>query len=132
MVGVIWSMEDELFDIVLIGPHLGVLQALHPDDLQVAVVFYGRPVEGEMLKDIKCPLLGIYGTNDSQFPKRIVDSLEDSLEKCPIPFKISRYEGQSHAFVKDLEAIEQGGPATQAWEEFISFLGIHMQRKDVG
>lgn len=81
------------------------------------------------LKNIKCPLLGIYGTADSQFPKNVLDDFEEALDDLQVTTKISRYTNQPHAFVKDLDWIKQGGAAQEAWTEFLAFLDLNLKPK---
>ncbi|GMH43432.1 hypothetical protein BSKO_11354 [Bryopsis sp. KO-2023] len=99
----------------------------HPDDLQAAVVFYGRPVNAEQARQLRCPVLGIYGTSDSQFPKETVDAFETALSTLLVDTKVERYLDQKHAFVTDLEAIKKGGPPAAAWNSFLDFLDVHMK-----
>ena len=66
---------------------------------------------------------GVFGDKDRQFPPAAVTNLETLLKQIPnTSVDIRRYEGQSHAFVENLEAIKRGGDAGDAWSGFMSFL----------
>lgn len=51
------------------------------------------------------------------------------MDKLKVASKISRYSNQPHAFVKDLDLINQGGPAQEAWREFVAFLNHNLKDK---
>ena len=93
--------------------------------MAAVAVFYGKPLDGgaEELRAVGCPVLGVFGTADAQFPAQVVDEFESNLEAAMgVDGRVVRYEGEGHAFVKDIEEIKRGGSAGAAWGEFISFL----------
>lgn len=88
------------------------------------VVFYGSPVtDVNELKKLKAPVCGIYGSNDAQFPKPLLDKFQIALDQANIVNDVHVYDGVGHAFWKDMEQIERGQqPQTDAYEQCISFL----------
>ena len=88
------------------------------------VVFYGSPVtDVNELKKLKAPVCGVYGSNDAQFPKPLLDKFQLALDEANIVNGVRVYDGVGHAFWKDMEQIERGQqPQTDAYEQCISFL----------
>lgn len=94
----------------------------HPN-VAATVVFYGTPVtDPERLKNLRGPVLGIFGGADASIPLSTVNAFQAGLKTAGVQHQISVYEGQPHAFVTDIEAIRQGGAQGRAWEEFVRFL----------
>ena len=89
------------------------------------VVFYGRPLEA--VRGLRGPVLGIFGTKDSQFPAAQVDAFEALLGERRIDAYILRFEGEGHAFVTDLAATRAPGAAQDAWAAFTKFLATHLK-----
>ena len=88
------------------------------------VVFYGSPViDVNELEKLKAPVCGVYGSNDAQFPKPLLDKFQIALDEANIVNDVRVYDGVGHAFWKDMEQIERGQqPQTDAYEQCISFL----------
>jgi carboxymethylenebutenolidase len=94
----------------------------HPN-VAATVVFYGTPVtDPERLRNLRGPVLGIFGGADASIPPSTVNAFQAGLKAAGVQHQITVYEGQPHAFVTDIEAIRQGGAQGQAWEEFVQFL----------
>lgn len=98
--------------------------SLHNNRLAATVMFYGSPVtDAAALRSLPGPVLGIFGGADQSIPGSQVNAFEAALNEAGVPNQISVYEGQPHSFVKTIEQVRQGGPAGQAWEEMLAFLG---------
>jgi carboxymethylenebutenolidase len=69
---------------------------------------------------------GVYGDRDRQFPPAMVDVLETLLKGAGVSVEMRRYEGKAHAFVEDLECINKGGDAGDAWGGFVDFLRLKL------
>lgn len=111
------------------GGRVSLNYSLHNPELSATVVFYGSPVtEVETLKALPAPLLGIFGGADSTIPLEQVKAFEAGLEQAGIPHEITVYEGQPHAFVADMETVEAGGAAGQAWEQMLRFLEQNLKK----
>ena len=97
--------------------------SLHNNELAATVILYGSPVtEPAQLKSLPGPVLGIFGGADASIPIETVNAFEAGLTEAGGPNQISVYEGQPHAFVRGMEAIRQGGPQAEAWNEVLTFL----------
>lgn len=92
-------------------------------DLAATVVFYGQPVtDAEQLKRLSGPVLGIFGGADASIPQDDVRAFDAGLTEAGIAHTITVYDGQPHAFVGSVEAIQAGGASGDAWAQMLAFL----------
>ncbi len=91
--------------------------------LQAAVVYYGTAPGEEALKNIKCPVLGCYGGDDSRVTATVepTAALMTRLDK---PYAHHVYEGAGHGFLRQQTARDGANAraAQSAWESTIEFL----------
>jgi len=92
----------------------------HPGEVDAVASFYGAPLADA--GRLHCPVLALYGTADAQFPPATVDRFEKHLSGMHVDATVLRFEGQPHAFVTDLAAIQAGGAPAEAWAAFLAFL----------
>jgi len=94
-------------------------------DLSAVVVFYGRPMNNrisekqpvhpvDVLSQVRCPLLGIYGEADVSIPAEQVARVGETLTKHGKAFEVHTYPGAQHAFGNDTNP-ERYHP--QAWAD---------------
>ncbi len=96
--------------------------------LAATIVFYGMPItEPQKLKGLSGPVLGIFGGADTSIPVDSVRAFEAGLKNAGVVNEISIYDGEPHAFVKDMEGIRAGGAQGQAWEQLVNFLEAHLK-----
>lgn len=77
--------------------------------------------------DLRCPLLGLYGAEDSLIPLDDVRQLEQILKSVPHPTLIKTYPGAGHAFFNDTRpAMYRPEAARDAWERVLAFFGEHL------
>jgi carboxymethylenebutenolidase len=111
------------------GGRVSLNYSLHNPRLATTVMFYGSPMtEVEVLKALPGPLLGIFGGADRTIPLEQVSAFEAALDQAGIPNEITVYEGQPHAFVTDMEAVNAGGAAGEAWDQMLRFLEEHLKQ----
>ena len=92
-------------------------------DLAATVVFYGQPVtDAEQLKRLSGPVLGIFGGADASIPQEDVRAFDAALNQAGIAHTVTVYDGQPHAFVTSVEAIQAGGAPGDAWAQMVAFL----------
>lgn len=110
------------------GGRAALLAALDNPHLAASTAFYGMiPVTPETpLGSIRGPVLGIYGGADASIPLTQVAALEAGLAAAGVPHTITVYPDQPHSFVSDVSAIQAGGAAGEAWQEFVRFLGTSL------
>ena len=112
------------------GGRTSLNYSLHNPNLDATVVFYGSPVtDAAILQALPGPILGIFGGSDNSIAIEDVKAFETALNTAKIPNEISIYDGQPHAFVSDMETIEAGGAAGQAWQQMLRFLEINLSKE---
>jgi carboxymethylenebutenolidase len=89
-----------------------------------------RPVKmrsiAELLPDLSCPLLGLFGEED-QFPSpEEVDELEAALTKYGKAFEFHSYPGAGHAFFSVDRPAFRPEAAADGWQRIWTFLGEHL------
>ncbi|RYG56202.1 dienelactone hydrolase family protein, partial [bacterium] len=89
--------------------------------LKAAVVFYGSAPPEENLKELKVPVLGIYGSLDTRI-SGAVPEVEKTLKEAGKSFDYKIYEGANHAFFNDTGERYDEKAAKDAWERTLSFL----------
>lgn len=98
--------------------------------LGAAVVYYGTaPGEKELLANITCPVLGLYGGNDNRVTST-VERTEGSMKELQKSYTVHTYEGAGHGFLRQQSG--QNGAnekaAKQAWDETLSFLKKNLEK----
>jgi carboxymethylenebutenolidase len=107
-------------------------------DVDAAVDCYGAfvvgtPPEGMNMKPILhlaenlgCPLLGLFGLDDSFPSPEQVDELEAELKRLGKDYEFHRYEGAGHAFFNTARDAYRPGAAADGWERIFAFYGRHL------
>lgn len=104
-----------------------------PQQVDAAVVYYGRPVtERDRLAQLDAPLLGIFGAEDSSIPVDRVRQLESTLEDLGKDAEIHVYEGAGHAFANPSGDRYEPEAARDAWEKTTAFLAEHLKSSGAG
>jgi carboxymethylenebutenolidase len=116
------------------GGRQSVLSACNVD-LDAAVDCYGAfvtgtPPEGfplkvtnlvDQLPNLKCPLLGLFGNDDSYPSPAQVDELEQILSDLGKPHQFHRYDGAGHAFFSVDRQAYRPEAAVDGWEQIENF-----------
>ena len=95
-----------------LGGQYAMMAACRIRDLDACVAFYGMLRHGtpgpekipppiETAKDLRCPLLALFGDADPLIPAHDVDELRALLTRSGVPFEIRVFAGAGHAFVND-------------------------------
>ena len=91
-------------------------------NLGAAAVFYGTSPPTEMLRNVKAPVLGLYGGADNRVNATIPDA-EAEMKRLGKRYEVEIYDGAGHAFLRGQDG--QNGAnlaATQkSWPRVISF-----------
>ena len=103
--------------------------ALNLKDLAACVICYGRlNKDPEALKQIECPVLGIFGEKDQNITPRDVKEFEDALNKAGVKNQIIIYPDANHAFMNPGNTkVYNQEAAKKAWAEIYSFLNNNLK-----
>jgi carboxymethylenebutenolidase len=120
------------------GGRQSVLAACHLD-LDAAVDCYGAFVTGTppperasmtnlvgVLPDLRPPLLGLFGNEDSHPSPEQVDELEQILKEHDKPYEFHRYDEAGHGFFAVDRAMYRVAAANDGWERIEAFFGTHL------
>ena len=111
------------------GGRTSLIYSLHNDRLSATAIFYGSPIaDPVVLQSLPAPVLGIFGRADNSITVEEVRAFEAGLNQAGIPNEITLYEGQPHAFVKDIESIRAGGVQGKAWEQMLIFFNKNLKQ----
>jgi carboxymethylenebutenolidase len=110
------------------GGGLSLLLACHNEDLAAAVVFYGRnPSPIDLMKNIKCPILGNYAGADMAISESDINLLKETLTKYGKVFDIKIYSGAPHAFFNDTRESYRPEAAKDAWKRTLGFFDRYLR-----
>ena len=111
------------------GGSLAYEAALKRDDLEAAVAYYGFPQRYlGRFKDVKAPILAIFGSDDPYTRLKVVERLESELAQSPLDHEVVRLPGASRDFFSDPAA--QAG--TLAWTRTLAFLEKYLGTRSPG
>ncbi|MFQ5547924.1 MAG: dienelactone hydrolase family protein [Woeseia sp.] len=104
---------------------------LFPEELDAAVIFYGRVTASESrLKPLNVPILGIFGAEDSGIPVDSVRDFEKALDNLGKEYEIEIYPDVGHAFANPSGNNYDAAAADRAWEQTVAFLNRHLRGTD--
>ncbi len=94
-------------------------------------IFYGAlESDPAILQQMPGPVLGIFGSEDQAPSPQQVADFRVGLEAAGIAHEITIYDGVGHAFVKDMDAIRQGGVQGEAWRQLLTWLDRVLRPSD--
>jgi carboxymethylenebutenolidase len=80
----------------------------------------------EYTKDLPCPVLGIFGNEDSSPAPEQVDQLEAELKKRGKSYEFHRYDGAGHGFFYYHRPNYRQAQAVDGWQKVFAFLERHL------
>jgi carboxymethylenebutenolidase len=103
------------------GGGMSISLACHAETA-ACVVFYGEnPSPIELVDNITCPVLGIYGGKDTRINSNL-DKLVKAMTQYKKDFEMKVYPGAPHAFFNDTsEVTYREAAAKDAWERVLRF-----------
>lgn len=105
-----------------------VLALALPQDLDAAVIYYGRVVQDrDRLATLELPILGIFGAEDQGIPVDGVRQFEATLQDLGKDAAIHIYEGADHAFANPSGQRYQAEAAEDAWAKTVAFFATHLE-----
>jgi carboxymethylenebutenolidase len=113
------------------GGRIVWLYAAHNPKLKAGVAWYGR-VEGkpealqpknpiDLVKDIKAPVLGLYGGADAGIPNDGVDRMRAALKEAGKPSEIHTYPDMPHGFHADYRPSYRKPAADDGWKRMLDW-----------
>ena len=89
-----------------------------------------RPIAPiDLTKDLRCPLLGIFGNDDRSPTPKQVDLHEEELKKYEKTYEFHRYDGAGHAFWNYSRDAYRPAQAMDSWDKVLAFFGEHLKCK---
>ena len=79
-------------------------------------------------KHLSCPILGLFGNEDSNPTPEQVDQHEAELKKHGKDHEFHRYDGAGHGFFYYQHAAYRQAQAMDAWEKVFAFLDKYLSR----
>lgn len=115
------------------GGRTSFLLSTIPDLAMAGVIgFYGWPVGPsrndtpapvEVVEQMTCPVLGLFGAEDQGIPTDAVASFEAALSAAAVPHRIRSYAGAPHSFF-DRKREDHSTASDAAWAEVLDFIGL--------
>jgi len=111
------------------GGQLALLSATaNPDRVGAAVDFYGvHPNVHPDFEKLACPVLGLFGENDSSVNPEVVHKLAGAIRASGGRIDTTIYPGAGHAFFNDARPdAYNAAAATDAWNKTLAFLAQNL------
>jgi carboxymethylenebutenolidase len=81
----------------------------------------------DRVKDLCCPILGLFGRDDKNPSPEDVERLRQELTKQGKTFEIASYKNAGHAFMSDTRDTYRPEAANAAWGRVIEWLANHLK-----
>ena len=120
------------------GGRVSYLMAAANNEIRACTVFYGGnilkqwgslPSPYERTKDISCPVIGFFGSEDANPSPEDVKKIAAELARLGKPHEFHHYERAGHAFLNFTNAERhREKQAADAWQTMLGFLERHLGR----
>jgi carboxymethylenebutenolidase len=117
------------------GGRITWLYCAHSADLKAGVAWYGPVVKPatelqprhpiDVAKELRCPVLGLYGGEDAGIPNETVQQMQRALEEAGSPSRIVLYPGMPHAFYADYRPSYRKDAADDGWKRMLEWFRRH-------
>lgn len=117
------------------GGRIVWLYAAHSPALRAGVAWYGKveaPVTAlqpkhavDVARDLKAPVLGLYGGADAGIPNEGVDRMREAVRAAGKPSEIHTYPDTPHAFYADYRPSYRKREADDGWKRMLEWLRRH-------
>jgi carboxymethylenebutenolidase len=104
------------------GGSLAISMAAEGEHIGCVVVFYGAARDEQTARQVKAPVLGLFGEADTGIPPERVRQFETILQEQGVAFDFHIYPGAPHAFFNDARPhIYQPEAAADAWGKTLAW-----------
>jgi carboxymethylenebutenolidase len=113
------------------GGRIVWLYAAHNPKLKAGVAWYGRLVGStdelhpknpiDVVKDLKAPVLGLYGGADTGIPNNTVEQMQNALKEAGKPSEIVLYPDTPHGFYADYRPSYRKDQAQDGWKRMLEW-----------
>jgi carboxymethylenebutenolidase len=113
------------------GGRIVWLYSAHNKDLKAGVAWYGRLVGKatdlqpkypiDLVKDLKCPVLGLYGGADQGIPVDTVEKMRQALKDSGKTAEIIIYPETPHGFYADYRPTYRKDKAEEGWKKMLEW-----------
>jgi carboxymethylenebutenolidase len=110
------------------GGQLALFAAATNDAIGACVNYYGiHPKVQPSLRDLQCPVLGIFGELDHTTPLDVVNALDVELTALGKEHEFVTYPGARHAFFNnDRPEVYDRVAAEDSWQRMMEFLRANL------
>ena len=118
------------------GGRVVYLKAVHDPELKAGAIFYGTPINaswGEgpspfaQSAKITCPLLGLFGEEDTSPSPVHVQRMEDELTRLNKVHEFHSYAGAGHGFMSEGGPSYQEDAAKDAWLKTVAWFDKYLK-----
>jgi carboxymethylenebutenolidase len=118
------------------GGRIVWLYAAHQPKLKAGVAWYGQLVSRQpselqprapidVVKELKAPVLGLYGEADQGIPLETVERMRQALREAGKPGEIIVYPQAPHGFHADYRPSYRREPAEDGWKRMLAWFRQH-------
>ena len=86
---------------------------------------YPRTAPLDAVKDLKCPVLGLYGGQDRGIPLADVDAMRAAAKAAGKSVEIIVYPEAQHGFLADYRPSYDAAASQDAWKRMLAFFAAH-------
>jgi carboxymethylenebutenolidase len=108
-----------------LGGALSVRLATADPELGAAVIYYGDAPSADEQKQIRCPVLGLYGGDDHRITDKVPEFAE-SMKALGKDYSYRIYEGAPHAFFNDVRSSYHVEAVRDAWARTLWFFAQNL------
>lgn len=102
-------------------------------DFKAGVAWYGPLKAGpyprtpplDLVKDLKCPVLGLYGGQDKGIPAADIEAMRAALKAANKPGEIIVYPEAQHGFLADYRPSYDPQASADGWKRMLAFFAAH-------
>ncbi|MFC3071304.1 dienelactone hydrolase family protein [Phenylobacterium soli] len=86
---------------------------------------YPRTPPIDLVKDLKAPVLGLYGGQDKGIPAADVEAMRAAIKAANKPAEIIVYPEAQHGFLADYRPSYDAKASADAWKRMLAFFAAH-------